>query len=364
MLVGLALAVAAGVALAAPSGSDVEDGGRSAGCERATGLGGGWPAACWRPFDAASPFNTPLPARPRIAPRSREIVRALLRHSDRPLDIEAHEDGRGGEPTYWSTRADPLFRISCTRGWGRCPLEGSRIRIPAGARPEGGRGSDVEDAHMTIVDRRRGRIYELWQVRRDELPATGGRLRVSWAGITSLHGSGADGLGSATAARFSSLAGRVRAEEMAAGRVDHALFVVLPCDNGRYVYPARKSGARCRGWSGAPPMGARLQLGYSDAEIAALRVPAWKRTLLRAMARYGMFFGDTGTPGLFTLERETGLQYTVAGRRDRWLDFARSNGFWRWEGDGDGAVYIGDLASGVDWSRLRVIAPCVSRGRC
>ena len=41
-------------------------------------------------------------------------------------------------------------------------------------------------------------------------------------------------------------------------------------------------------------MGARLQLAMSSAEIDALSVPRWKKTILRAMARYGLFLGDTG----------------------------------------------------------------------
>ena len=194
------------------------------------------------------------------------------------------------------------------------------------------------------------------------LRAPGGRLDVSWGAVNSLRGKGITGRGDATAARFSNIAGRVRAEELAAGRIEHALFIVIPCDSGRHVFPARAGGLTCGQGSDAPPMGARLQLDYSDAEIAALPLPVWQRALLRAMADYGMFVGDTGTSNLFSVERESGLQYTSTGHRDRWLALARSHDFRFWPGEG--GVYIGDLAAGVDWSRLRVISPCVSAGTC
>ena len=282
-----------------------------------------------------------------------------------PAEIEAYDDGRGGEPTYYSTSTDPEFTIHCTRSWGRCMVEGMRVRIPAGAETEGevaSSGNDDNDAHLTVVDRSSGREYDFWQVQTNPLPASGGRLNISWGGYTEIDGAGLNLTSEATAAKWASLAGRVRAEEMLAGEIDHALFIVVKCDSGQAVYPAAKAGSRCGDTSNAPPMGARLQLDYSDAEIAALPVPEWKKTLLRAMADYGMFIGDTGTNNLFWVEKETGSQYTSQGRADRWLELVGRGGFSRW--DGEGGVNIGDLAGGVDWHRLRVIDPCVSEGSC
>jgi hypothetical protein len=358
----LALAVFAAAlascSAAAPAGSSSR-----ASC---LGLGGEWPSNCWRPFGPRSPFNMKLPRRPRLAPGSTRVVSQLLRLSEGrgPAELEVFQDGRGGEPTYWSRPGDPWFTVHCTKPWGRCPLEGVRIQAPAGAVPEGGAGAPPGselDAHMTIADRRNGLVYELWQVRDNALPAHGGPLVASWSGVNRLHGSGVWGRGDADAARFSELAGRVRAEEMAAGKIEHALFVVVPCDNGRFVFPARSGGASCEPRTG-PPMGARLQLDYSRAEIEALPVPSWKKTLLRAMSEYGMFVGDTGTGNLFSIERESGLQYTSMGQPDRWLAFALENHLHYW--GGEGGVYLGDIASGIDWGRLRVIAPCVSSRTC
>jgi hypothetical protein len=316
------------------------------------------PPGCWRPYARTSPFNTPLPADPRVAPRSDAIVGRLVGFG--PLQhLEAGHDGGAsdyGHPTYWSRPDDPLVRLHCTRRWGRCELEGRSIRIPRGARPAGG-----DDGHMTVVDQERGWEYDLYDVERE-----GGRgnvLRIGWGGRTGLYGTG---LGShAVASGFGSLAGIIRAEELLSGQVQHALFLVVHCDSGSHVYPAVKSGASCASAGepneGAPPMGTRLQLDMSEAEIAALDAPYWRKAIFRAMARYGMFVGDTGS-GSWSLKEESGLTYTSFGAPDRWLTLAREARVPR---DGTTGLHVFNVRDGIDWkSRLRVIDPCETLGTC
>lgn len=218
---------------------------------------------------------------------------------------------------------------------------------------------------MTVVDQRSGVEYDLWNVR--EKPKGGGRLTFSWGGSTRIDG---DGLGSAaTAAEFGNLAGIVRAQELEAGEIRHALFAVVKCDSGAHVYPATKHGRACsdigRPNPGAPPMGARLQLDMSAAEIDRLRVPDWKKTMLRALARYGGYVGDTGT-GSWGFMAESGATYTSFGREDRLVQFAREHDVRTGDDDRDGdEEHIFDIAGQVDWrERLRVVHPCEARGTC
>ena len=97
----------------------------------------------------------------------------------------------------------------------------------------------------------------------------------------------------------------------------------------------------------------------SSAEINALSVPRWKKTILRAMARYGLYLGDTGG-GAWGIQLESGSSFTSFGRADPLVAFARKNG-WR----SYGRLYVGNLRDGVDWARyLRVIDPCVARRSC
>jgi hypothetical protein len=318
---------------------------------------GAWPSGCWRPYSVASPFNRPLPPAPRVTPNSATVVARLLefgpiKHLEAGL---ADTPGDYGHPTYYSRPADPVFRLHCyEQSWGTCEIEGHEIRIPDAARPAAG-----GDGHLTVVDQRSGWEYDLYKVR--SKPPGGGMLEFRWGGRTRIDGSGLGPDG--TAAGFANLAGLVRAGELAAGHVDHALFLTVDCDAGRYVYPADKSGRSCaelgEPTDDAPPMGTRLQLAMSADQIDALPVPGWKKTILRTMAEYGMFVGDTGG-GAWGLKLQSGSTYTSFGHADPLVAFAQANDWTPYEG-----LWIGNLRDDVEWARyLRVIDPCVSQGTC
>jgi hypothetical protein len=317
---------------------------------------GAWPGACWRPFGPRSPFNQKLPAHPRLASGSAELVRGLTAQGGpSPLQLgTARTSSDYDHPVYFAGRHDPVYRVHCTRSeWGRCEIEGQKVRVPPRARPAGG-----SDHHLAVVDQAAGWEYDLWQVL--SMPPRGGVLTASWGGRARAGRLGTGLRSDATAAQFALLAGIVRAPELAAGRVDHALFVRVSCDSGAFVFPAAGRGSRCSDTAAAPPEGTRFQLAMSDREIDALGVPAWKQGILRAMARYGFFVGDTGgSPWDVVLE--SGASYTSFGRPDPFISMAVRLGAPR----GDDGFATLNLASGVDWSRrLRVIDPCVSARTC
>jgi len=88
-------------------------------------------------------------------------------------------------------------------------------------------------------------------------------------------------------------------------------------------------------------------------------VPRWKKTILHALRTYGAYVGDTGGAG-FNFQFESGSTYTSFGEGDRLLEWAKTQpGVTPYKGK-----YVFDLAAGVDWSRMRVVDPCVSRGGC
>jgi hypothetical protein len=210
---------------------------------------------------------------------------------------------------------------------------------------------------MTVVDQTSGWEYDFWQV--TSKPSGGGRLDTSWGGRTRIDG---DGAGSdATASKFGNLGGIIRVEELEAGTIPHALFLVVRCgtNSPQYVFPAQKGDAICTDTTNAPPMGTHFYLDMTDAEVSALQVPQWKKTILTAMAHYGMFFGDTGGPG-FGVQIESSTTYTSFGYEDKLMEFARNNGWTPWNN-----VLVGNLGAGVDWSsRLKVVDPCVSQKTC
>jgi hypothetical protein len=313
---------------------------------------GSWPGACWRPFAASSPFNRPIPDGAPLTSNSAAIVRRMVSLYGGPAKMTAGDADSAydySHPLYFAKPGDPVFRIHCTESWGTCPIEGHQVRIPDRARPAGG-----GDGHLAVLDYSTGWEYDLWQVR--SKPAGGGTLEASWGGRTRLDG---DGLGTnATAAHFALSAGIIRPEELEAGRIDHALFMVVKCTAGK-VYPAGGGGAQCADTTNAPAGGMRFQLDYSSAEIEAMSVPRWKKTILHALATYGAYIGDTGGGG-FNFQFQSGSTYTSFGEPDALVTYAKSQpGVTLWNGK-----YVFDVASGVDWSRMRVLDPCVAQGTC
>jgi hypothetical protein len=332
---------------------------------------GNWPPGCWRPYGEESPFNRALPIDPPLRGRSKRIVRRTLGWSKPQTLVVAHPEGNMsdyGHPVYYSRASDPVYTVRCTQWRERCEVEGDRLRIPPEARPASG-----GDSHMAVIDPVRGVEYDFWQVRKVPLSAGGGTITVSHGGRTRWGTGDADGLGSdATAAHFALGAGVIRAEEWAtatanAEPINHALFISVRCTAGYSVYPAapRATGTVCprkRERQTAPPLGARLYLAMSEAEIDALVVPEWKKPILKAMASYGMIVGDTigGSIHSFGVWAESDVQYRAFGDPGRYAELGSA-----WGVPSYGGAYVFDIASGVPWAQnLRVVRVCVSRGTC
>ena len=352
-------------------------------CQPALGQFGGGvsPQPCYVPFASTSAFNTPLPPNPPLLPNSAQIVNRILAGglgtpNRYPDDMIAqHEGNNGFSPVYYARSSDPVYTLHCTQPWGRCSVEGAKIHAPAGAVVQGGSNAPLgSDRHLTIVDQTTSPVYvyDLWRVQTSPLPAGGNvTVNLDWGGKSRIDGNGiSEGLGQGTAAHFSNLAGLVRIDELVSGEIKHALAIVLNCDNGSFVAPAGGSGSKCSDINNAPPMGARLQLNMSTAEIESLHIPRWKKTILVAMSRYGAFFSDTGTDGYWHFQTESGLQYLSLGYEDQWWHFGQANGWefyspdnalvGHWHDDDDG---ISSWRTQI-WSRLRVVHSCVSDNTC
>jgi hypothetical protein len=87
-------------------------------------------------------------------------------------------------------------------------------------------------------------------------------------------------------------------------------------------------------------MGQRFRLNMSDAAIDATCAPGWEKTVAKAMAHYGLYFGDTGGDG-FSPMMESPLTYTAVGQANPWDSVAAQYGIrgdstygymFRWSG--------------------------------
>jgi hypothetical protein len=299
-------------------------------------------------------------------------------------------DHGAGWPTYYGQSTDPTYSMTCS--WdipgSVCSVESYPGHAPAGSLVQGNDPNNVNaDRHLTFIDQLTNREYDLWGVSTSPLPSGGGTIKTTWSGYTmAMTGDGrAIGNGGGNAANVGNLAGRIRVEELNDAianhtYVNHAISIAVDCTNNQSVYPARtgNAGRACHALAGmtdtnAPPMGARIFLNMTFAQINALPVPEWKRVFLRTLSKYGAIINDTGSSFYFSWQTESGNQYTSMGVSDAWLAFATNmraqQADWNVDGSGNYTGLWQNSNDGLDWtsavwSHLQVLDPCISDGTC
>jgi hypothetical protein len=344
------------------SGSDEEQAAPSGTCAFGSFTAASPPGACWRPYADSSPFNRGVGVSPRLLSNSSTIV-GRVNDFGPPDNLSVGGSTDWGHPVYYSQAGDPVFTVHCTKPWGTCEVEGAQVQIPDAARV-----ATAGDGHLAVVDQSGGWEYDFWQVA--DKPSGGGTLTVAWGGKTRIGTADSDGLNSnATAAHFGLLAGVIRPPELDAGQINHALTMSVKCTNGTYVWPAEGpgSGTPCSSLglsnSNAPALGQHFMLDMSDGEIDGLTVPAWKKTILKAMAHYGMFVGDTGGAA-WGIQFESAASYTSFGYADPWVELANKWAVPTYSSAASRTVRVFGLRDGVDWGKLRAVDPCVAQGTC
>lgn len=160
--------------------------------------------------------------------------------------------------------------------------------IPTDAPIEGGPQSDG-DRHVLVVDRDNCVLYETW----NSWPAADGSWRAGSGARFDLrsHALRPDGFTSADAAGLPILPGLVRFDEVAGGRINHALRFTVPQTHRAYIWPATHFASSLTG-AQYPPMGARFRLKASF-DISGFS--AYNQVILRALKEYGMFLADNGS---------------------------------------------------------------------
>ena len=155
--------------------------------------------------------------------------------------------------------------------------------IPANVRVEGG-----GDRHAILVDRDACRLFELY-----DLQGTSTGWHAGSGAIWSLRSNRLRPAGwtSADAAGLPILAGLARYDEVARGRIDHALRFTVSRTRRAYVWPARHFASSDTDPS-LPPMGLRLRL---KASFDVSRFPRQARIVLQALKTYGMIVADNGS---------------------------------------------------------------------
>ncbi len=167
--------------------------------------------------------------------------------------------------------------------------------VPANAPVEGGNGSDG-DRHVLTVDKSRCRLFELYRAFFVPRPKPHWNADSGTAWDLTSTALRPEGWTSADAAGLPIFPGLVRYDEVAAGRLEHAIRVTFDSTRNAYVHPAVHCAGDTNGGA-APPMGLRLRLkaGYG---LGAFSGPA--RTIAAAMKRYGLIVADNGSNWYFS----------------------------------------------------------------
>jgi hypothetical protein len=156
--------------------------------------------------------------------------------------------------------------------------------IPPDVAIEGGPDADG-DRHAILVDRDSCTLYELFDLHPAWSAGSGAIWRMRSNGLRPA------GWTSADAAGLPILPGLARYDEVARGRIDHALRFTVRRSRRAYVYPARHFASSLTDRR-LPPMGLRLRL---RANFPVARYPYQARVVLRALQRYGMIVADNGS---------------------------------------------------------------------
>lgn len=246
------------------------------------------PAAGARPYFAAADWLWgAIPADPKLDPQSASWVADLGKGKHVADTIEYGVVLRGPDGI---TATTPRYRIPFSARW--CcngdPFHGDTMPIPASVTSLPGGG----DSHVSVADPSTGYVYSLFGANR-----SGSGWRAIFGARVPLQGDGreTDG-GTSTGSNISRFAGVVRASEIQAGVIPHALFfssdMVKPKD---FRYPAAKTdGSNMAGVSNPIPEGARVQL---DPTIDLAKIPGITKaelTVGRALQQYGAYVGDNG----------------------------------------------------------------------
>ncbi|HUQ21545.1 MAG TPA: hypothetical protein VM049_00865 [Gaiellaceae bacterium] len=237
-------------------------------------------------FPASSPWNQRVDKLP-VASNSAQVVQAIGADDTMHADFGSGlwEGGPIGIPVTVVRRTQAKSRVAFEYA---DESDTGPYPIPANVAIEGGRGSDG-DRHAVIVDRDSCKLYELFAL----YPAATGGWRAGSGAIFDLRSNKLRPAGwtSADAAGLPILPGLVRYEDVAKGRIDHALRFTVSSTRRAYVWPARHFASEETD-PNLPPMGMRFRLKRSY-PIAGF--PRQARIVLQALKEYGMILADNGS---------------------------------------------------------------------
>jgi hypothetical protein len=332
-------------------------------------------ATGWAPYACAtSPWNLRVSAGPTYASYSSAVVATEFAGGNtQPVREEEAGPYDYGHPIYYASASDPLVSVHCVSYCDTIDNGGlpASIYLPAQARPAGG-----ADAHMAVIQPD-GSEIDMWST-----TAPAGNW-VSGATVTAqsvadcgnfARGSGFTPTGPAATAGGACLAaGLLRANELLAGSIDHALALVAQCVVG-WQYPAyaNASSDTCTSGQG-PALGGRLWYDVPDATTNAnTALRPWEKAILNALHDYGGYLEDDFAGG----SGVSGIGFMAESGEAPWA-FGQPDPFAALAAQGWNVVtvsgsftprYVGAdpwQPTGVNFAaHMHWLDPCSARGSC
>jgi hypothetical protein len=331
---------------------------------------GNLPPVGWQFPYSPNPFTTPIcasdPCSPALAQDSATMISEIFANGFSLGEVQEAQPETNGQgqvdtfPIYYASQSDPSYSVTCDKYGGCGGFMPSVVHIPNGAR-----ASIDSDHHATVIESWAGLEIDFFQFN-DNGTGTGttnpvlggGRLSVGFAGVcrqTSLANRGRCP-GGAVAAGVPLQPGVIDPREWMDGKIEHTIYVSIPCPSPNYLWPAAGSDGQC---STGPWDGERIWLDLSDKQITHLPIHYWAKVLLREMHQYGLTVVDSSGPGavwnLYGIDNAT---RTLWGKPAPWTSFFA---MVTKEGDGDKLDYADNAShlaiptSGITRSNIRIV---------
>lgn len=231
-------------------------------------------------------INQPVPTSPELASNSVGIVeKAIVPYVE---NANFADNEYWGSPIVYADQSTLSYSIACTEYLYRCTSAFQPQRIPASA--EATLGSD----HRLTVIEPGGQELDMWDAKHE-----GNAWNAGMRSVTSTEGSAADCTSGqpncygANAAHFADAAGIVRPEEIAQGRIEHALVITTPYTRANYIACPATGTDGTNEDPNAIPIGAHVQLDPS-VDVSKLGLARWQEVIARALQQYGAYVIDSG----------------------------------------------------------------------
>jgi hypothetical protein len=250
----------------------------------------------------ASPWTTPIRARAPVDPDSAAQIDLLRRalverlHREPTLQINVV---RNSAPIHVIDPATcPRVNVACDAAL-PMSLDPDQDRVADNIPvPDEAWADPSDDGHIIIVDPVNRVAYEFWHWRKQGQrlyhAGMGGKWDLNGQGVNTPQTDPYFRRNGAVAAKVPYIAGIIRYAEMASGRIDHALAMVVPTTRaGEFRGPAVSTDGRRAGREFIPE-GARLQLD-PGLDLDALGLTPATRVIARCLQVYGAVIIDTAS---------------------------------------------------------------------